>query len=280
MQRGSTQIVRAAFVRSAVAITMAAGVGSFAMTGQAATLTVVTASQGLVARGTVRPVFTPQGTAPRSRIRPQVLRAQSTTPATALTLTAAVGAFTLTGQDAAFRLSRVITGAVGAFTLTGQDANLGAGKSLIGGAGAFALTGQSAALRLQRKLTASVGSFALTGKDAILLKGKILIAEVGSFTLTGQAATFLAGLSQTGRHQVALFPNPVNAGGPIDANIVRSNDNIAATAYNAHDADTAIHIRSGLLSVRPATATEGSVYVGTDTLFMYIYTSGAWNRVL
>jgi hypothetical protein len=28
------------------------------------------------------------------------------------------------------------------------------------------------------------------------------------------------------------------------------------------------------------TATEGSIYVGTDTLFMYIYTGGAWNRVL
>jgi len=151
---------------------------------------------------------------------------------------------------------------------------------LVSGAGAFALTGKSATLRLQRVLTASVGSFALTGKDATLLKGKVLIASAGSFTLTGQAATFLAGVFQTGQHQVALFPNPVNAAGPIDANIVRSNDNITAAAYNAHDADTAIHIRSGALAVRPTTATEGSVYIGTDTLFMYIYTSGAWNRVL
>lgn len=278
LTRGATQIVRAAFVRSPVANTLTASVGSFTLVGNAATLTVT--GQAFVARGTLRPIFTPQGSVPRSRIRAQVLRAQSTTPATSITLTADAGAFTLTGQDAAFQRSRVMSGAVGAFTLTGQDAILGAGKSLTGGVGAFALTGQSAALRLQRVLTASVGSFALTGKDAILLKGKILIASAGSFTLTGQAATFLAGLFQTSRHQVALFPSPVNVGGPIDANIVRSNDNITAVTFNAHDADTAIHIRSGVLAVRPATATEGSVYIGTDTLFMYIYTSGAWNQVL
>jgi hypothetical protein len=83
-----------------------------------------------------------------------------------------------------------------------------------------------------------------------------------------------------GEHQVSLFPNPVNAMGPIDANIVRSNDNITATALNAHDADTSIHIQSGLLAARPVTATEGSVFVGTDTLFMYIFTGGSWSRVL
>jgi hypothetical protein len=39
-------------------------------------------------------------------------------------------------------------------------------------------------------------------------------------------------------------------------------------------------VQSGLLASRPVTATDGSIYVGTDTLFMYIYTGGAWNRVL
>jgi hypothetical protein len=87
-------------------------------------------------------------------------------------------------------------------------------------------------------------------------------------------------MATVSQHQVSLFPNPVNAAGPIDANIVRANDNITAVALNAHDADTSIHIQSGLLAARPVTATEGSVYVGTDTLFMYIYTGGAWSRVL
>jgi hypothetical protein len=87
-------------------------------------------------------------------------------------------------------------------------------------------------------------------------------------------------MASVGQHQLLTFPNPVNTSGPIDANIVRTNDNITAATLNAHDADTSIHVQSGLLASRPVTATEGSVFVGTDTLFMYIYTSGAWSRVL
>jgi len=258
VNRSGPQVLRARRIASATSLTLTAAVGAFLASGQAANFR--------VSRASAAGAFALTG-------QPATLRAGKS-------LTAAVGTFILTGQSASFRITRVMSGAVGSFTLTGQDAVLRAGKMLVSGAGAFALTGKSATLRLQRVLTASVGSFALTGKDATLLKGKVLIASAGSFTLTGQAATFLAGVFQTGQHQVALFPNPVNAAGPIDANIVRSNDNITAAAYNAHDADTAIHIRSGALAVRPTTATEGSVYIGTDTLFMYIYTSGAWNRVL
>ena len=87
-------------------------------------------------------------------------------------------------------------------------------------------------------------------------------------------------MASVGQHQLLTFPNPVNASGPIDANIVRTNDNITGAALNAHDADTSIHVQSGLLAARPVTATEGSVYVGTDTLFMYIYTGGSWSQVL
>lgn len=87
-------------------------------------------------------------------------------------------------------------------------------------------------------------------------------------------------MAAVGQHQLLTFPSPVNGANSIDANTVRTNDNITATAFNAHDADTSIHVQSGLLAARPVTATEGSVYVGTDTLFMYIYTSGAWSRVL
>ena len=259
-KRSAVQVIRAALRAAPIAYAMSAAVGAFALTGQSATLL--------------------RGQSLSAGVGAFTLTGQAATLKTGKSLTAAVGDFILTGQSATFRITRVVTGAVGAFTLTGQDATLRAGKSLVSSVGAFALTGQSAALRRQQVLASAVGSFALTGKDATLLKGKILIASAGSFTLTGQAATFLASLSQTGRHQVALFPNPVNGTGPIDANIVRSNDNITAVAFNAHDVDTAIHIRSGALAARPATATEGSVYVGTDTLFMYIYTSGAWSRVL
>ena len=86
-------------------------------------------------------------------------------------------------------------------------------------------------------------------------------------------------MATVSQHQVSLFPNPVNAAGPIDANIVRSNDNITAVALNAHDADTSIHVQSGTQAQRPATATDGSVWVSTDTSIAYIYTGGAWVQI-
>ena len=87
-------------------------------------------------------------------------------------------------------------------------------------------------------------------------------------------------MATVGQHQTGIFPNPVNSARAVDANTVRTNDNIGGAAFNAHDADTSIHMQSGTLALRPVTATEGSVYVGTDTLFMYIFTGGSWSRVL
>ena len=83
-----------------------------------------------------------------------------------------------------------------------------------------------------------------------------------------------------GQHQTNVFPSPVNSGTALDANTVRTNDNITVSALNAHDADTSIHMQSGLLAARPAAPAEGSVYVGTDTLLMYIFTGGSWSQVL
>lgn len=79
------------------------------------------------------------------------------------------------------------------------------------------------------------------------------------------------------RHPLKTFTSPVNSGtGLVDANIVRTNDNLTGVTFNAHDADTSIHVESGLHSERPVTATDGSVWVSTDTLIPYIYTSGSW----
>jgi hypothetical protein len=79
------------------------------------------------------------------------------------------------------------------------------------------------------------------------------------------------------RHTLKTFTTPVNIGtGLVDANIVRTNDNLTGAKFNAHDADTSIHVQSGTLASRPATATEGSMYVGTDTALIYLYTGGAW----
>jgi hypothetical protein len=79
------------------------------------------------------------------------------------------------------------------------------------------------------------------------------------------------------RHPLRTFIAPVNnTTGVVDANIVRTNDNLTGVAFNAHDSDTAIHVQSGTLAQRPTTATEGSLWVGTDTALIYVYTGGAW----
>jgi len=82
------------------------------------------------------------------------------------------------------------------------------------------------------------------------------------------------------RHTLKTFTTPVNIGtGLIDANIVRTNDNLTGVAFNAHDADTSIHVQSGAHSSRPASATDGSFWISTDTRIAYIYTSGAWQAL-
>jgi hypothetical protein len=78
-------------------------------------------------------------------------------------------------------------------------------------------------------------------------------------------------------HTIKTFTAPVNIGtGLIDANTVRTNDNLAGAAFNAHDADASIHMQSGTLALRPATSVEGATYFCTDTRDTYTYTGGAW----
>lgn len=78
------------------------------------------------------------------------------------------------------------------------------------------------------------------------------------------------------RHTLKTFSSPVLSSGGVDANIVRTNDNITATAFNAHDADAAIHVQSGTLAARPTTAVDGATYYATDTGDTYSRVAGAW----
>lgn len=78
-----------------------------------------------------------------------------------------------------------------------------------------------------------------------------------------------------GSHQVNTFPSPV-LGKPIDPNVVRGNDNTLRSAFNAHDANPAIHIQSGTLAARPATSADGSTYFCTDTQDTYTMVAGSW----
>ena len=61
-----------------------------------------------------------------------------------------------------------LTAAAGSYSLTGNAATLSAGKRLTAAAGAYSLTGNASAMALARKITAAAGSFALTGNAATL----------------------------------------------------------------------------------------------------------------
>lgn len=81
-------------------------------------------------------------------------------------------------------------------------------------------------------------------------------------------------------HPIKTFTSPVNNGaGTVDANIVRTNDNLMGTAYNAHDADSSIHVQSGLYSERPASAKTGALYTATDKDATYFWTGSAWDQI-
>lgn len=84
-----------------------------------------------------------------------------------------------------------------------------------------------------------------------------------------------------GAHQLSTFSTPVNGTTPIDANVVRGNDNTIKTSYNAHDADVAIHVQSAAEASKPATGNVGAFFVATDTDAFYVFldTAGGWVEI-
>lgn len=98
-------------------------------------------------------------------------------------ITAEVGTFTLTGQDANLIKFVGVVAQVGTFTLSGQAAQFT--RTLVADRGTFTLTGQTAGL--DTAVLGGVGSFTLSGQAAGL--DTSIRANVGAFTLTGQSAT-------------------------------------------------------------------------------------------
>jgi hypothetical protein len=83
-------------------------------------------------------------------------------------------------------------------------------------------------------------------------------------------------MASVGAYQVKPFVSPMLGQGPVTANDVRGNDNILREQFNRHDADSSIHIQSGTLAARPATATNGTTYFCTDTQDTYTMVAGSW----
>jgi hypothetical protein len=73
-----------------------------------------------------------------------------------------------TGSQYPFVTNYPLTAGVGSFTLTGNDAGLLFGRNLVAGVGSFTLTGIDVLFSLGKGMIASVGTFVLTGIDAAL----------------------------------------------------------------------------------------------------------------
>ena len=67
-----------------------------------------------------------------------------------------------------------------------------------------------------------------------------------------------------GQHGIAAFTNP-SKGDPLDANIVKGNDNSLRAVYVDHDNDPGIHVQSSLIASRPAAGTAGRKWLTTDS---------------
>lgn len=88
-------------------------------------------------------------------------------------------------------------------------------------------------------------------------------------------------MAQTvGQHGVAAFTNPSN-GDPLDATVVKANDNSVRGAYVDHDSDGGIHLQSSALASRPVAGTAGRKWLTTDTgsVKLWFDTGAAWEEI-
>ena len=104
------------------------------------------------------------------------------------TLLADAGAFTSTGNDVGFNLSRKLTSSTGTYSETGNAAGLQATRKAMAASGAFTLTGNAAAFGLARKVSASPGNFALVGNNATLGNTYAIQCSPNAFAVTGADA--------------------------------------------------------------------------------------------
>jgi hypothetical protein len=123
--------------------TLAAGAGSFGLSGQA-----------------VAPRLARQlGALPAAF----VLTGQTVNLRHAFTLAAGAGSAVLAGQVAGISRALQLTAAQGAIMLIGQDLNAAVSNAIASDQGSLTLNGQTAALRIARRLGADRGAFAITG---------------------------------------------------------------------------------------------------------------------
>lgn len=83
------------------------------------------------------------------------------------------------------------------------------------------------------------------------------------------------------QYQVLTFSSPVPSKDPVDANVVRGNDNILRTKLNAHDSDAGVHLQSSAYIDRPAPGIVGRKWLTIDSgAYQIWYDDGSrWHQV-
>lgn len=121
------------------------------------------------------------------------LTGQDATPKATRVVAGENGSFTFTGQEVTleYLVSLTLSAAYGQFTLSGQDVNTLYSKLVSASLAEFTLTGQTALFKYSKSLDAGYGGYSFTGRSANLLKALKVAAERGSFDLTGQNATLV-----------------------------------------------------------------------------------------
>jgi hypothetical protein len=102
-------------------------------------------------------------------------------------------AYAITGQSVDLNRGRTINAEAGVYAHTGQALNIGRSFALTVDAGTYAYTGQAAEALAGRKLSADAGAYTQAGQAADTLFKRLLAAEAGAYTEAGQAVTFAFG---------------------------------------------------------------------------------------
>lgn len=165
---------------SAIALSLAADVGAFTYTGQAAAL-----EQGYDLTA-ANATFTYSG--------------QAASLLLGRALAAANASFTYSGQASGLLRGYDLASASATFAYSGQAAGLVAAYGLPMAAASFSYSGQDALLARGYAMPAGLGSFSYSGQAAQLQPSLGLIADAGMFAYTGEDAAFAAHLTMPGGH--------------------------------------------------------------------------------
>lgn len=103
---------------------------------------------------------------------------------------AASGTFTITGSAASFRRTYVLGATTGSVAISGTAVTFKRGLVFPAGTGTYAITGTAATLRRGLRVPALAASFVITGTAATFRRGLVATAAPGSFLITGTTASF------------------------------------------------------------------------------------------